>query len=143
MAKHRSGDRRIITVSIPENLAKRLDARVGKGRDGGRSATVSKMIEKSLSGKKTQKGTPKDPDPRVPKGSKGKVRIEKDTMGEVQVPADRYFGAQTARSLVNFDIGEDTMPRAIIRAFGILKQAAAETNVGLGGLDKKTGALIS
>ena len=73
MAKHRSGDRRIITVSIPENLAKRLDARVGKGRDGGRSATVSKMIEKSLSGKKTQKGTPKDPDPRVPKGSKGKV----------------------------------------------------------------------
>ena len=48
MAKHRSGDRRIITVSIPEDLAKRLDARVGKGRDSGRSATISKMIENSL-----------------------------------------------------------------------------------------------
>ncbi|MBS65399.1 MAG: class II fumarate hydratase, partial [Euryarchaeota archaeon] len=71
------------------------------------------------------------------------MRIEKDTMGEVEVPADRYYGAQTARSLINFDIGDDTMPRSIIRAFGILKQAAAETNVSLGALDSDIGSLIS
>ena len=55
----------------------------------------------------------------------GEMRTEADTMGEMKVPADRYYGCQTARSLINFDIGEDTMPLAVIRAFGILKQAAA------------------
>jgi fumarate hydratase class II len=64
-------------------------------------------------------------------------------MGELEVPADRYFGAQTARSLINFDIGTDTMDPSIIRAFGILKQASAEVNVGLGQLDPQIGALIS
>ena len=53
------------------------------------------------------------------------------------------YGAQTARSLVNFDIGQDKMPRSLIRAFGILKQAAAETNVELGDLNEETGQLIS
>ena len=48
MAKHRVGDRRIISVSIPEDIARRLDARVGKGRGEGRSATISKMIESSF-----------------------------------------------------------------------------------------------
>ena len=51
MGKHRVGNRRIITVSIPEDLARRLDARIGKGRGSGRSATISNMIEKSLSGR--------------------------------------------------------------------------------------------
>ena len=143
MAKHRAGDRRIITVSIPENLAKRLDARVGKGRQSGRSATISRMIESSLSGSEPTQTNPVTSEPRKPKTTKGKFRIEKDTMGEIEVPADRYFGAQTARSLVNFDIGEDRMPRSVIRAFGILKQAAAETNVELGGLDEEIGNLIS
>ena len=59
------------------------------------------------------------------------VRIEHDSMGEVQVPADRYFGAQTARSLENFKIGEYRMPAAIVRAFGALKLAAAEVNARL------------
>ena len=143
MAKHRAGDRRIITVSIPENLAKRLDARVGKGRQSGRAATISRMIESSLSGSEPTQTNPVTSEPRKPKTTKGKFRIEKDTMGEIEVPADRYFGAQTARSLVNFDIGEDRMPRSVIRAFGILKQAAAETNVELGGLDEEIGNLIS
>lgn len=70
------------------------------------------------------------------------MRIEKDTMGELRVPADRYYGCQTARSLLNFDIGEDTMPRSIIRAFGILKQAAAEVNTSLGNLDEEVSSLI-
>ena len=56
-------------------------------------------------------------------------------MGDLEVPDDRYYGCQTARSLINFDIGEDTMPRGVIRAFGILKQAAAKTNVALQQLD--------
>jgi fumarate hydratase, class II len=56
------------------------------------------------------------------------TRKETDSLGEVEVPADRYWGAQTQRSRVNFRIGEDRMPREIIRAFGILKKAAALTN---------------
>ncbi len=59
-------------------------------------------------------------------------RIETDSMGEIQVPADRYYGAQTARSLIHFDIGIETMPREIIRAMGLLKKASASVNSDLG-----------
>ncbi|MDP6662083.1 MAG: class II fumarate hydratase [Candidatus Thalassarchaeaceae archaeon] len=142
MAKHRAGNRRIITISIPEELARRLDARVGKGRESGRSATVSRMIEGSLAGREVSSRASPEPEPRQAQSKPGKVRIEKDTMGEVEVPADRYYGAQTARSLTNFDIGDDIMPRSVIRAFGILKQAAAETNVDLGGLEPEIGDMI-
>lgn len=62
-------------------------------------------------------------------------RIEKDSMGEMQVPADRYWAAQTQRSLENFPIGTEKMPLEIIHAFGILKKAAAIANHGLGKLD--------
>ncbi|MEE3310987.1 MAG: lyase family protein, partial [Candidatus Thermoplasmatota archaeon] len=72
----------------------------------------------------------------------GEVRIEKDTMGSLEVPADRYYGCQTARSLINFDIGDDKMPRGVIRGFGILKQAAARTNKQLGALDGEIADLI-
>ena len=58
-------------------------------------------------------------------------RTERDSMGEVLVPADKYWGAQTQRSLENFPIGEEKMPREIIRAFGYLKKAAALTNAAL------------
>jgi fumarate hydratase class II len=58
-------------------------------------------------------------------------RMESDSMGEIKVPADRYYGAQTARSLINFDIGWETMPREIIRGMGILKKAAAIVNAEL------------
>lgn len=61
-------------------------------------------------------------------------RIEKDSMGEMKVPADRYWGAQTQRSLENFCIGNELMPREITRAFGILKKAAAIANHELGQL---------
>ena len=70
------------------------------------------------------------------------IRIEADTMGSLEVPSDRYYGAQTARSLINFDIGDDTMPVGVIRAFGILKQAAAKTNLELGQLDESVAKLI-
>ena len=70
------------------------------------------------------------------------IRIEADTMGSLEVPSDRYYGAQTARSLINFDIGDDTMPVGVIRAFGILKQAAAKTNLNLGQLDESVAKLI-
>ena len=79
---------------------------------------------------------------RSARASPEERRIEIDTMGEVVVPADRYYGAQTARSLENFDIGDDIMPRAVIRAFGILKKAAAETNTELGQLDENVTSLI-
>jgi len=61
-------------------------------------------------------------------------RVETDTMGEMKVPSDRYWGAQTQRSLINFAVGEDRMPRAVIRALGILKKAAAQANHDLGKL---------
>ncbi len=70
------------------------------------------------------------------------ARIEVDSFGELEVPADRYWGAQTARSLINFDIGDDRMPREMIRAFGILKRAAAQTNRDLGTIHADISELI-
>jgi len=70
------------------------------------------------------------------------IRIESDTMGKVEVESSRYWGAQTQRSLQNFPIGHDTFPREMIRALGILKKAAALTNMDLGVLDKKKGEAI-
>lgn len=81
-------------------------------------------------------------DGRLYRRSMGEVRIEADTMGELEVPADKYYGCQTARSLINFDIGDDLMPRGVVRAFGILKQAAAKVNSDLGQLEGKVAKLI-
>ena len=69
-------------------------------------------------------------------------RIEHDTMGEVCVPADRYWGAQTQRSYENFKIGTQRMPEEIIHAFGILKKAAAQANLALGALDEERAVAI-
>ena len=62
------------------------------------------------------------------------TRLERDSMGEVEVPADRYWGAQTQRSLHNFRIGGERFPREMIRALGIVKYAAAEVNAQSGEL---------
>ena len=70
-------------------------------------------------------------------------RIERDSMGEMQVPADRYWGAQTQRSYQNFKIGGEIMPREITHAFGILKKAAAIANNRFGKLDDRRLAVIS
>ncbi len=69
-------------------------------------------------------------------------RVETDSMGEMEVPGHRYYGAQTARSLVHFNIGTEVMPRELIRAFGILKKAAALVNVDLGKLKKEEAGWI-
>src|SRR5262249_32501815 len=69
-------------------------------------------------------------------------RIESDSMGEIEVPADRYWGAQTQRSLQNFRIVGHRMPDDLIRAFGLLKRAAAEVNIGLGQLDRRVGKAV-
>ncbi len=69
-------------------------------------------------------------------------RIESDTMGEVEVPTDHYWGAQTQRSLHHFAIGHDTMPPAMVRAFGVLKLASARVNEALGKLDGDKARLI-
>ena len=63
-------------------------------------------------------------------------RIERDSMGEMKVPADRYWGAQTQRSFENFKIGVEKMPVEIIRAFAVLKKGAALANRRLGRLDE-------
>jgi fumarate hydratase class II len=69
-------------------------------------------------------------------------RIETDSMGSIKVPADKYYGAQTARSLMNFKIGGETFPRELIRAFGVLKKAAAIVNKELGILSPDKSDLI-
>ena len=71
------------------------------------------------------------------------TRTESDSMGKMKVPVDRYYGAQTARSLVHFAIGKDTMPAELIRAFGILKKAAALVNQDLGKLPAEKARLIA
>src|SRR6266513_1085702 len=70
------------------------------------------------------------------------MRIESDSMGEIEVPADKYWGAQTERSLIHINIGDDRMPREMIRAFGILKKAAALVNQELGKLPPDKARLI-
>ncbi len=79
---------------------------------------------------------------KPPRKTEDKTRIETDSFGPIEVPADRYWGAQTQRSLENFRIGSERMPEPLIRAFGILKRAAAETNMALGTLDKERGRAI-
>ena len=69
-------------------------------------------------------------------------RIETDSMGEIKVPSNKYYGAQTARSLMNFKIGGERFPREMIRALGILKKAAALTNKELGILPAEKADLI-
>jgi len=73
----------------------------------------------------------------------GPTRTESDSMGKIEVPTDRYYGAQTARSLIHFDIGRDTMPPELIRAFGLLKKAAALVNQDLGKLSPEKTRLIT
>src|SRR5690348_12963989 len=69
-------------------------------------------------------------------------RTERDSMGAVEVPQERYWGAQTQRSLENFRIGGERMPPALIRALALQKKAAAQANMELGALDKRIGEAI-
>jgi fumarate hydratase class II len=71
-----------------------------------------------------------------------KSRTETDTFGPIEVPADKYWGAQAQRSIANFKIGWEKQPLPIVRALGIVKHACAETNMSLGKLDKKIGDAI-
>ena len=69
-------------------------------------------------------------------------RLESDSMGQIPVPNDRYYGAQTARSLIHFDIGTDRMPLEVVHAFGVLKKACALVNQDLGKMKPETADLI-
>jgi fumarate hydratase class II len=75
-------------------------------------------------------------------GATGKVRIESDSLGDVAVPVDAHWGAQTQRSLANFAIGTETMPAPLVKALGIQKASAAKANMELGVLDAKLGEAI-
>src|SRR5499433_550810 len=71
-----------------------------------------------------------------------RTRTESDSMGQIEVPSNVYWGAQTQRSLLHFNIGRDTMPPELIRAFGILKKACALVNQDLGKLSAEKTKLI-
>ena len=81
-------------------------------------------------------------DAKASAAPKSGARIESDSMGKIEVPNDRYYGAQTARSLIHFDIGTDKMPPELIRALGILKKAAALVNQDIGKLSPEKTKLI-
>jgi fumarate hydratase, class II len=85
----------------------------------------------------------RNPKTRDPKIRDPKTRIESDSFGPIEVPADRYWGAQTERSRQNFRIGEEHMPPPIVRALGIIKRAAAEVNHRLGSLDARRAKAIA
>src|ERR1700726_4734446 len=78
----------------------------------------------------------------TPSPNSGATRTETDSFGPIEVPADRYWGAQTERSRRNFRIGHDRMPMPIIRALGMVKLASAETNRELGLLDQRRARAI-
>lgn len=70
-------------------------------------------------------------------------RTESDSFGEIKVPTEKYYGAQTARSLQNFNIGEEKMPRTLVRAMGLVKKSAALANAKLGALPRETADIIA
>lgn len=72
----------------------------------------------------------------------GTFRTETDSFGSLKVPADKYYGAQSARSLINFAIGGETMPKPLIHALGMVKQCAAKVNMEFGILDTDIGQAI-
>src|SRR5437016_8796252 len=74
--------------------------------------------------------------------TKKAMRVETDSMGQIEVPSNVYWGAQTQRSLLHFNVGRDTMPPELIRAFGILKKACALVNQDLGKLPAEKAKLI-
>src|SRR3569832_916152 len=76
------------------------------------------------------------------KSHRASTRTETDSFGPIEVPADRYWGAQTERSRQNFRIGTDRMPIALVHALGIVKLAAAQTNLELGLLDRRRASAI-
>ena len=82
-------------------------------------------------------GSQAQPHASTPPLNSGKTRMERDTMGELAVPEDAYYGVQTARAIENFPISSLRFPRAMIRAMGLIKRAAATVNESLGLLDKK------
>ncbi|MBI1275070.1 class II fumarate hydratase [bacterium] len=92
------------------------------------------------SAKKTTKAAAKTAAKLVTKAEK--IRVETDSFGPINVPANHYWGAQTQRSIQNFDIGGQTMPVPLIRALGILKLSAAKANMAMGVLEKKIGNAI-
>ena len=104
-------------------------------------------LRKTKNNYQLDKNTPTNPVPRIPPPPHYlchmDFRMERDTMGEVKVPAGVYWGAQTQRSKENFTIGGQLMPTEVIAAFAILKKAAAQTNVELGVLDADKAALIA
>jgi fumarate hydratase class II len=80
---------------------------------------------------------------KPPRKAQTDIRIETDTFGPIEVPADRYWGAQTQRSLENFRIGTERMPQPLIHALGVVKRAAAEVNRDLGSLDARRARAIA
>src|SRR5258708_34520169 len=82
-------------------------------------------------------------EPTSPRGGEARVRVERDPMGEMEVPADAYYGASTQRAVLNFPISGRPMPPRFIRALGMVKRAAAQTNRELNLLPRRRARAIA
>src|ERR1700674_3805326 len=109
------------------------------------TGTRSKPRKPTQTIKRVASGKPPVTDKHDPvaKSAAAGTRVENDSMGAIEVKNDRYWGAQTERSILHFSIGFDRMPRSVVRAFGILKKAAAEVNRDLGKLPREKADLVT
>src|SRR5215471_8373395 len=115
----------------------------GEAQDGGRQADLHARSRRGGRPDPALRGQVQREREATPMtNSSTATRTESDSMGKIDVPADRYWGAQTQRSLEHFSIGTDRMPLEIVRAFGVLKKAAALVNLSLGKLPKDKADLI-
>jgi len=102
----------------------------------------NKVATRTKTAKQGRGRQPRRGQPSQPRPDPAGMRIERDTMGELAVPADAYYGVQTARAVQNFPVSELRFPRSFIRAMGLIKWAAATVNESLGLLDKKSADAI-
>ncbi len=131
-----------IGSSVGSHVGSSVGSSVGSQADSSIGSSIGSSVGSHVGSSVGLSVVPSDESMTSQSENPGAFRIEHDTMGEVQVPADKYWGAQTQRSLMNFQIGTEKMPRDIIKAFGILKKAAALANMELGMLDRERGNII-
>ncbi len=127
-------DRGLASVERPDDIRAWIEGQLYRPRVLRSQRAMQRAMVKGQDGD----GQPRLRDVPIGIGAKG-VRQETDAMGAIDVPADRYWGAQTQRSLIHFSIGDDRMPKAVYHAYGYVKKAAAQVNAAAGRLARLEG----
>jgi fumarate hydratase, class II len=119
-----------------------MDGNNNKNNDNDNNNKTKKKKKDKKNGDRTPTTTAVDNLPLTKTGTSSTSRVESDSMGTIEVPAEHYWGAQTQRSLLHFSIGDDCMPKAVYHAYGYVKKAAAIVNAEAGKLSKDKADLI-